>query len=321
MKRKIGFPLIIALIVFAFSVKQFAQEGAGTGRLVGYVSDKDKKPVEGAKIALEYFQFNRKLTTTTDKNGKFVFLGLGLGDVKISVEKDGFIFAAIQTRVSGVRKNPIQHIKLRHTSEVKPKDDPNNALKNEFTQAKALFTDRKFEQALALFQSFLKKKPDTFKIRIDIGNCYLELQRYQEAIDEYQKVLEKIKEENPELKGNKTAAQIYATIGDIYMRQDQLKKAEEYFMKSIEIDKSDHTLAYNIAEILFAAGKTNEAIEYYKLAIKIKPGWSKSYKQCGYACLNKGDIPKAIEMFNKFLELDPGSPDAPGIKEVIKSLK
>jgi Tfp pilus assembly protein PilF len=41
----------------------------------------------------------------------------------------------------------------------------------------------------------------------------------------------------------------------------------------------------------------------------------------GYAYLNKGDTKKAIEMFKKFLELDPDSPEAFEIKEVIKTLQ
>jgi len=321
MKKDLRIPIILICIVFAFSSAIAAQEGRGEGRLRGYVLDTDKNPIEGAKVTLEYLKYDRKLVTTTNKKGKFSFLGLAVGDVRISAEKEGFVLGGNQTRVSGAQKNPTQYIKLKRESEAKPKEDPNAALKDEFAQAIALFNDRKFEEALGLFQSFQEKKPDMYKIGINIGNCYVELQRYKEAIEEFQKVLDKITAENPVLEGNKTAAQIYATIGDIYMRQDQLKKAEEYFKKSIEIDKSDHALAYNVAEILFVGGKTDDSIKYYNLAIKIKPDWPKSYKQIGYAYLNKGDMKKAIEMFKKFLKLDPDSPEASGIKEVIKSLE
>ncbi len=321
MKREFRITIILLCIAFSFSSAMAAQEGSGEGRLKGYVIDTDKNPIEGAKVTLEYQKYNRKLVTTTNKKGKFSFLGLGGGDVRISAEKEGFVLGGNQTHLSSIIKNPTQYIKLKRISEVKPEEDPIAALKDEFTQAIALFNERKFEDALELFQSFQQKKPGMYKIGINIANCYLELQRYEEAIEELQKVLDKIKAENPELEGNKTAAQIFATIGDIYMRQDQLKKAEEYFKKSIEIDKSDHALAYNIAEILFVGGKTDESITYYNLAIKIKPDWPNSYKQIGYAYLNKGDIKKAIEMFQKFLKLDPDSPEAPGLKEVIKSLE
>ena len=128
-------------------------------------------------------------------------------------------------------------------------------------------------------------------------------------------------EETPDLQGNSEAAKLYASIGDTYMRQDKLKEAEKYFKKSIEIDPSDHALAYNVAEILFAAGKTEDAIKYYDLAVKIKPDWPKAYLQRGYAYLNKGDMENAVQSMKKFLELAPDSPEAEGVKEVINSLK
>ena len=317
-KTKITVCIMMFLIIFTGNI--IAQEGNGQGRLKGFVLDTDKKPVKGAKVTLEYLKYSKKIETITDKKGKFSFLGLGVGDIRISAEKEGFVVGGNQTRVSGAQRNPTQYIKLKKLSEVKAKDDPNAKIKDEFSQAINLFDDGKFDKALELFLSFQQKKPDMYKVGLNIGNCYLELKKYKEAINEFNKVLDKIKEENPELKGSKTASQIFASIGDIYMRQDNLKKAEKYFKKSIEIDQSDHALAYNIAEILFLANKTDDAIKYYNLAIKIKPDWPKSYKQIGYAFLNKGNTKKAIEVFKKYIQLDPKSSDAQIIKDVIKSL-
>ncbi len=315
----------ISIIIFLFIIifltgNIIAQEGNGQGRLKGFVLDTDKNPIIGAKVSLEYIKYNKKIETITDNKGKFSFLGLGVGVIKISAEKDGFVIGGNQTRVSGAQRNPTQYIKLKKLSELKAKDDPNAKVKDEFSQAINLFDNEKFDKALELFLSFRQKKPDMYKVGLNIGNCYLELKKYNEAINEFNKVLEKIKTENPELKGSKTASQIFASIGDIYMRQDNLKNAEKYFKKSIEIDQSDHALAYNIAEILFLANKTDDAIKYYYIAIKIKPDWSKSYKQIGYAFLNKGNTKKAIEMFKIFLKLDAKSSDAQIIRDVIKSL-
>lgn len=309
---------MITAIIFSFSLP--GQEGRGNGRLVGYIIDKEKNPIKGVKLTLEYLSFNYKLTTISDAKGKWTFARLGLGTVKIITEKEGFAKSGIQLKVSGVKKNPIKHIIMKRLSEIQPKKDENTFMRNEFLKANSLFKERKFEEALTLYNDILEKKPQMYKIGSKIANCYLELGRYEKALEEYQKVLEKLKAEDPKLETNKDIAQIFSFIGEAYMRQDKLKEAGEYFKKSIEIDESDHALAYNVAEILFAASKTDEAIKYYNLAIKIKPDWPKSYKQLGYAYLNKGDTKKAIEMLKKFLELAPESPEAPGIKEVIKSL-
>jgi tetratricopeptide (TPR) repeat protein len=160
-----------------------------------------------------------------------------------------------------------------------------------------------------------------FEIGINIGNCYLELKQYEKAIKTYKTVVDQFKGKSTDIESNKIVSQLYASIGDIFMRQNKLIKAEQYFKKSIAMDQSDPALAYNIAEIMFSAGKTNDSIKYYKMAIKIKPDWGIAYKQLGYVYLNKGNIKTAIKMLKKFLKLAPKSPDAPGVKEVIKSLK
>ena len=321
MKRQIVLSIIVLALSFSVSYMLLSQEGRGLGRLKGFVYDIEKNPIEGVTLTLEYMGFDRKLTTTSNKKGNWKFGTLGKGVVRVTAEKEGFRNETIQFDVSGVMKNPVQYITMRRLTEVDPNLKKNKLSKDKFSQAKVLFEERKFNEALVLFQKCFELQPKMYKLGINIANCLVELKEYDRAREEFQKVLDKMTEENPEIKGNTDVAKLYASIGDSYMREDNLEEAEKYFKKSIEIDLTDHALAYNVAEILFVAGKTDEAIKYYNIAIKIKPGWPKSYKQVGYAYLNKGDTKKAIEMFKKFLELDPDSPEAFEIKEVIKTLQ
>ena len=322
MKQQIFRAAAMLLIILAFTPAGWSQEGRGKGRLSGEVQDEDKNPIAGVKITLEYLSYDYQLTDISDEKGKWAFVGLGMGVVKISAEKEGFLPEGIQLTVSSVNRNPKQLIILKRVEDIKPGTGEGGEISRDtFVKATALYKESKFEAALALFQDFRKQQPHLYQIAINIGNCLLELGRFEEAIKEFQAVADKITTENPEVSGNTELARIYASIGDTYMRQDKLKQAEEYFKKSIEIDSSDHALAYNVAEILFAAGKTDDAIKYYQLAIQIKPDWPKSYAQLGYAYLNKGDTKSAIENLKKFVELAPDSPEAPGVKEVIKSLQ
>ncbi|RPI70272.1 MAG: tetratricopeptide repeat protein, partial [Desulfobacteraceae bacterium] len=290
-------------------------------RLGGVVYDSEKNPLEGVTVLIEYLQFERKLTTTTNDKGQWAFIGLGKGLVKISIEKEGYVKAANQLDISTVNPNPRHFITLQKISEINPEGEKGGESVDTFKKASALFSERNFEAALALFEDFRTQQPNMYKIGVNIGNCYLELQRFDEAIQEFENVAQKIIAESPEVKGNTELARLYASVGDTYMRKNDLKKAEEYFKKSIEIDPKDHALAYNVAEILFAAGKTDEAINYYKTAITIKPDFAKSYMQMGYAYLNAGNTAEAIKALKKFLELEPNSSDADSIKEVIKSIQ
>lgn len=322
MKKQIFRAAAVLLIILAFTLVGWAQEGRGRGRLSGEVQDEDNNPIAGVKITLDYLSYDHQLADVSDEKGKWTFVGLGMGVVKITAGKEGFLTGGIQLSVSSVNRNPKQLIILKRVEDIKPGTDEGGEISRDtFVKATALYKESKYETALALFQDFRKQQPQLYQIAINIGNCLLELGRFDEAIKEFKAVAEKITTENPQVKGNTELARIYASIGDTYMRQDKLKEAEEYFKKSIEIDSSDHALAYNVAEILFAGGKTDEAIKYYQLAIQIKPDWPKSYVQLGYAYLNKGDTKAAIENLKKFVELAPDSPETPGVKDVIKSLE
>jgi tetratricopeptide (TPR) repeat protein len=322
MKKQILRAAAVLLIILAFTLAAWAQEGRGRGRLSGEVQDEDKNPIAGVKVTLDYLSYDYQLSDISDENGKWAFVGLGRGMIKITAEKEGFVTGGIQLSVSSVNRNPRQFIIIKRIENIKPgTSEGGDVSRGTFLKATALYKESKFEAALALFQDFRQQQPHLYQIAINIGNCYLELGRFEEAIKEFQAVADRITAENPEVKGNTELARLYASIGDTYMRQNKLKEAEEYFKKSIEIDSSDHALAYNVAEILFAGGKTDEAIKFYQLAIQIKPDWPKSYAQLGYAYLNKGDTKAAIENLKKFVELAPDSPETPGVKEVIKSLQ
>jgi len=72
---------------------------------------------------------------------------------------------------------------------------------------------------------------------------------------------------------------------------------------------------------MFKAGKVDEAIKYYLLALQLNPKEEIYYLKLGYAYLNKGDIPPALEYLKKFLELSPDHPQAESVRKLINSLE
>jgi len=148
------------------------------------------------------------------------------------------------------------------------------------------------------------------------------LKEYDKAIKEFELVLEKLNQKYPDLTGNKMAASIYASLGELCMDQGKLEEARKYFDMSISLDRSDPALPYNIGEILFNSGKIDEAITYYKIAIEINPKWPKSYLKLGYCYLNKAEMETAINYFKKFVELSPeDDPQVEIAKNIIKQLE
>jgi tetratricopeptide (TPR) repeat protein len=78
---------------------------------------------------------------------------------------------------------------------------------------------------------------------------------------------------------------------------------------------------FKLGEQLLEADELEKAIACFHLAARRKPKWSAPYLKMGYAYFNLGNNKKALENFKEFLELDPGSPEAPTIIEMVEILK
>jgi tetratricopeptide (TPR) repeat protein len=61
----------------------------------------------------------------------------------------------------------------------------------------------------------------------------------------------------------------------------------------------------NMANTLANAGKTDEAIEHYQQALRLKPDYAESYNNLGVLLARAGKIPQAIEDYQKALSLKP----------------
>ncbi len=297
MRNTIRFSLAGALLL-ALALALPAQEGRGNGRLTGSVVDEEGKPLENVTITLKYLEFNHSRETKSNLKGQWGFLGLGKGTVQVTATLEGYAATTTQQPVSGVKPNPEMPLVLRKGTGVV--GDPS---RDAILRAHEMFDKRQYGEALALYQEFAQKNPANYQVGIYIANCKTELGDYDEALAEFQKVLAEVTKETPELKGNTTAALAYAGIGDVYLRQENFKLAVENFQRSIDIQPGDPALPYNVAEIMFARNKPEEAEKYYQMAVTIKPAWPKPYLKLAYVAMNRGQMEQAVEHLKKFVEI------------------
>lgn len=318
MKRGKTFEVVIVvIIVFGLTALMLeAQAGRGKGRLQGKVIFVDtKQPAVNADVLIQFTQdANLKLETKTNKNGEWGFIGLGTGEWRITASLEGYMPDKKALKVSQFTANPYLILTLEKITQEAVTVDTTSLL----GQGNKLFEETKYQEALTAFNGYLEKNPDFIEVYINIGNCLMKMEKPDEAITSYNKFLDaaRVKNEKIELQ-----AQSLAAIGEIFVKQENMEKAQEYFMKSIELNPKDEILAYNVAEIFFGNNKNEEAAKYYQIASQIKPQWGIPYLKQGYVYLNLGDIPKAIEFFNKFMQVDPENPEVPNIKEVINGLQ
>jgi len=297
-----------------------AQAGRGKARINGVVKDEDGASIKSGKIVMQFLKNEQlKRETTTNEKGEWAFLGLGTGRWRLTASADGYIPTYKDIYIKQLELNPKITLTLKKIEESDKSIIEDEAFFNLLEEANLLFAEKNYDGAISLLEQFLEQNPDAYQIHLSTGDCYREKGEFDKAIEEYNKALEQALAD--EEMGKETAAIAIASLGEISLRKEDFEKAQDYFKQSIEMYPDNEILAYNVGEIYFSNRKIEEAIHYFELSTQIKPDWPASYLKLGYVYLNKSDYEKAKLNFNKFLELDPESPEAPTVKNMIDYLE
>lgn len=298
-----------------------AQEHMGKGRINGTVVDESGSPLDGVLIVVESLKYKTKLQGYSNKKGHFAVAGMGTGYWRITASKKGYSSSYMDMDIKQLTRNPPISFTLKKMTGYAAlmADEDSFEL---FDKGNLLLKEKKYDEALEVFEEFKEKYPEIYQVHLNIGTCHLNRGELDKAEAEFKLVLDKTQETHGDHKNDApTSMRAFTGLGEIYLKKDNFDEAQKYFTKSLEISPEDEAAAYNVGQVFFFHQKIDEAIKYYELAIQIKKDWAKPYLRLGYAYLNKGDFAKSIEHFNKFVELDPENPEVPQVKNIIATLE
>ncbi|HVP91913.1 MAG TPA: tetratricopeptide repeat protein [Terriglobales bacterium] len=309
------------LVIFLAAVPAFAQAGRGTARLSGVVIDQNGTPIEGAQVTLSYAQGTggAKREAKTSKKGEWSFMGLGTGQWELVVIMKGYEPYTQSVSVSQLTLNPRLEVRIKKASAAAGGVIQDESSFSFLDLGNQLYKDGKYDEAIVQYQLFLEKNPQAYQVELNIADAYREKGEFDKATELYNKLIE-LSASDPTL-GKEIAGKALAGIGDIYLKQNKLAEAQEYFRKSIERSPKDEILAYDVGEIYFSNQNLDEAQKYFELATQIKPDWPDPYLKIGYVYLNKGDNVNAARMFEKFLTLEPEGERAALVQNILKTIK
>ena len=314
---KLSLIILISLLILGYVI---AQGGRGKARIAGVVLDEEGNPIKSAKIVIEFLKSSSvKRETTTNKKGDWALLGLGTGMWRVTASADGYIPTYKDIYIQQLELNPKITLTLKKIEESDKPIIEDEAFFNLLEEANLLFAEKNYDGAISLLEQFLEQNPGAYQTHLSTGDCYREKGEFDKAIEEYNKALEQALAD--EEMGKETAAIALASLGETSLRQEDFEEAQDYFKQSIEMYPENEILAYNVGEICFSNQKIDEAIYYFELSTQIKSDWGPPYLKLGYTYLNKGDYEKAKLNLNKFLELDPESPEAPTVKNMVDYLE
>jgi hypothetical protein len=99
--------LLIAIVLLVGAQQAAAQGGKGKGRLQGIVQDEGGKPVASAKVVLDLqAREAAEREAMTNAKGEWAVIGLGTGNWRVTVSREGYVPTATTVFVSQIEKNP-----------------------------------------------------------------------------------------------------------------------------------------------------------------------------------------------------------------------
>ncbi|MDR3146422.1 MAG: tetratricopeptide repeat protein [Treponema sp.] len=136
------------------------------------------------------------------------------------------------------------------------------AQENAFQRGEELFTENKPREALGYLEGVLLQDPGHVKASLYLGIVYQQLDRPEDAIAVYRKLLPRA--------GNE-AARVAFNLGTIYSRQGNDEYAEEFYTQAITLDSAYGPAYLNRANLRIKKGELAGALPDYDLYLSLEP--------------------------------------------------
>lgn len=319
-RTRLGLTLgAFVLGLLAVSATGYAQ----TGRIKGKVLDAENKPVEGAVISMESKEFNRKITTKTDKRGEYTQF-LAPGQYTVTATKDK-LTQTFDVRVSLDEKEVNFSLKPGSggapvsDAEAKKAEAERAAVKTAFEEGVTLSNAGKNDEAIAKFNEVVTKLPKCAECYTNIGALNVKKKDYDAAEAAYKKAIE-VKPDSSEA---------YLGLSNVYNAQkkfDQATAAGEQAQKLLSAGAAaggavNASAVFNQGVIAWNAGKIADAQKLFEQAVAADPKMAEAHYWLGMANVNQGKLPEAVKSFEEYLKLDASGQYAEQAKGMLAAIK
>jgi tetratricopeptide (TPR) repeat protein len=316
--------LILAAAVLMAVAWASPGQAQSTGMVKGKVIDSQNKPVENAKVTIEFKEgITRKYEVTTNKKGEFIQIGLAPGGYKVTAEKEKLGMQSFDVRVRLGEAAEVNFVLAPGLAQpTKEEAAKTVAIKGVFDEGVAASRSGNHDLALQKFQEAAAMLPGCYDCYYNIGYAYTQKKEYDKAEEAFKKALE--------MKADYVEA--YNGLATVYNAQKKFDQAQEASTKAAELATAAAAAGgtagtagvdalYNQGVIAWNAGKVDEAQAKFEEALKTNPDHADSHYQLGMAFLNKGKLQDAVTQFETYLKLAPDGQYAAQAKAMVTQLK
>lgn len=167
----------------------------------------------------------------------------------------------------------------------------------EFLISAAKLEGRK-DEYVTYSRELLKLNPGNLRVRMNLGEFYLDEKKYNDAVDEFTEVKERLE----------SYPKVHYLLAKVYLEKGDMEKAGEMAQKELKLNPSMDTAYFIVGEVHRLNKEYREAIQKYEKAISLNPKSTDALMSLGWIRLNQNYANEAIELFNRALKEDPTNP-------------
>ena len=303
MVRK-SFILFCLVLLFSASLWPYIE-----GKIEGVVSDSEGNPIAKVSVTIISSKMSsRKFQVTTNKEGKFIQIGIWPGYYQVSFTKSGFAPQSHEVRVS-ISETTRLDVKLEKV-QVAAERLLSTADKL-FLKGSNFYENEKYEEAVSAYKEAITLNAAQWGYHFNLGLALKKMENREASIEAFQEAL----------KLNPNSFSCCSELGEAHAKNEEYEKARTFYLKASELSPDDPDAFYNLGVVLTNLSHTDEALKYFLRAVEIKDDYADAYYQIGTIFIGKGQNEDAVKNLEKFLELAPEHPNAKIAKQLLEYLK
>ena len=163
------------------------------------------------------------------------------------------------------------------------------------------------------FKKALEIKPNYAPAKNNLGTVYLDKKEWDTAIKYFKEVSENMLYATPHL--------ALANLGWAYYNKKKYTIAETYYLKALDLEPKFINALRGLGLTYIAMGRIDEALEILEIAVKNYPKFAPLYDDLAKIYVLSHDYEKALDAYQKVIELAPDSAMAKEAENAARRIK
>jgi len=172
---------------------------------------------------------------------------------------------------------------------------------------------KRMDLATKHFKKALELKPDYAPAKNNLGAVYLDKKEWDTAIKYFKEVSENMLYATPYI--------ALSNLGWAYYNKKEYTLSETYYLKALDLEPKFINAQRGLGLTYIAMGRIDEAVKIFEKAVKDYPKFAPLYDDLAKVYVLSHDDEKALDAYQKVIELAPGSPMAEEAERAIQRIK